>query len=82
MPVKVLVKTTIDQALILVTVGLILGGLMASITAKVIPLGVPLIFSTNLVTTAILGILATGLLGAIIPIRTILKVNPVTAIGG
>ena len=55
---------------------------MASITAKVIPLGVPLIFSTNLVTTAILGILATGLLGAIIPIRTILKVNPVTAIGG
>ena len=81
-PVKVLVKTTIDQALILVTVGLILGGLMASITAKVIPLGVPLIFSTNLVTTAILGILATGLLGAIIPIRTILKVNPVTAIGG
>ena len=81
-PARTLVTTTIDQALILVSLGLILGGALTAITAKFMPLGVPMIFSAGLSIAVILGILLTGFLGAIIPVRTILKVDPVTAIGG
>ncbi|MDN6092035.1 MAG: ABC transporter permease, partial [Lacticaseibacillus paracasei] len=44
--------------------------------------GVPMIFSAGLSIAVVIGILLTGLLGAIVPVRTILKVDPVTAIGG
>ena len=81
-PARTLVATTIDQALILVSLGLVLGGALTAITAKFMPLGVPMIFSAGLSIAVILGILLTGFLGAIIPVRTILKVDPVTAIGG
>ena len=81
-PARTLVATTIDQALILVSLGLVLGGALTAMTAKFMPLGVPMIFSAGLSIAVILGILLTGFLGAIIPVRTILKVDPVTAIGG
>ena len=70
------------QALMLVSFGLILGGVLTAVTARFMPLGVPMIFSAGLSIAVVIGILLTGLLGAIVPVRTILKVDPVTAIGG
>ncbi|KAB1970467.1 ABC transporter permease [Lacticaseibacillus casei] len=81
-PSRTLVITTIAQALILVTLGLALGGALTAITAQFMPMGVPMIFSPQLNAAIVIGILLTGFLGSIIPIRTILKVDPVTAIGG
>ncbi|BAN73425.1 MULTISPECIES: ABC transporter permease [Lacticaseibacillus] len=81
-PSRTLVITTIAQALILVTLGLALGGALTAITAQFMPMGVPMIFSPQLNVAIVIGILLTGFLGSIIPIRTILKVDPVTAIGG
>ena len=81
-PARTLVKTTIAQALMLVSFGLILGGVLTAVTARFMPLGVPMIFSAGLSIAVVIGILLTGLLGAIVPVRTILKVDPVTAIGG
>lgn len=81
-PAKVLVKTTIFQSLILVIGGLVIGTILTIITAVAIPTAVPMSFNLPLLSLVALGLVLISILGAIIPVRTILKVDPVEVIGG
>ncbi|MFC6207256.1 ABC transporter permease [Levilactobacillus tongjiangensis] len=81
-PAKVLVTTTITQALLLVVGGLLIGAGLTALTVSVLPFGVPLAFNVPLLVGVTGGILLTGVIGALIPVRIILHVDPVSVIGG
>lgn len=83
-PTHVLVNATISQSLVLVISGLIIGTILTYLTALAIPAnaGVPMSFDIPMLTGVGFGIILTGILGSLIPIRTIIKVDPVTVIGG
>ncbi|MFD1454133.1 ABC transporter permease [Levilactobacillus lanxiensis] len=81
-PAKVLVTTTISQALILVVGGLVIGAALTAATVLVLPAGLPMSFNLPLLAGVTGGILLTGVLGALIPVRIILHVDPVSVIGG
>ncbi|WP_300560365.1 ABC transporter permease [Companilactobacillus sp.] len=81
-PAKVLINTTIGQSIILVIGGLAIGSIFTILTAVGIPTSVPMNFNLPLLSLVALGLVVTSILGAIIPVRTILKVDPVSVIGG
>ncbi|TGD18301.1 ABC transporter permease [Levilactobacillus suantsaiihabitans] len=81
-PASVLVKTTISQAMLLVVSGLVIGALLTAATVLALPAGVPMSFNLPLLAGVTVGILLTGVIGALIPVRLILRVDPVSVIGG
>lgn len=81
-PAKVLVSTTISQALLLVVGGLIIGAALTAATVFALPAGLPMSFNLPLLAGVTGGILLTGVVGALIPVRIILHVDPVSVIGG
>jgi len=81
-PAKTLVNATISQALVLVISGLIIGTLLTAITAVAIPASVPMAFDIPILAAVALGLVFTGIIGALVPVRTILHVDPVSVIGG
>ncbi|MFC6274131.1 ABC transporter permease [Levilactobacillus tangyuanensis] len=81
-PARVLVSTTISQALILVVSGLVIGAALTAATVLALPAGVPMSFNMPLLSGVTGGILLTGVIGALIPVRIILHVDPVSVIGG
>lgn len=81
-PAKVLVKNTIFQSFILVIGGIIIASILTILTALLIPTSVPMSFNLPLLSLVAFGLVLTSILGAIIPVRTILKVDPVQVIGG
>ena len=80
-PSSTLVKATISQALILVLAGLIIGLIATMITIKVLPPAVPISFTPQIILTGTIGLLVTAIIGSLIPVRSILKVDPAQAIG-
>lgn len=81
-PSRVLVSATISQSLILVASGLVIGTILTVITGFVIPAQVPMAFDIPMLAAVGLGILIMALIGSLIPVRTVLKVDPVSVIGG
>ncbi|MFC6259861.1 ABC transporter permease [Levilactobacillus fujinensis] len=81
-PAKVLVTTTISQALLLVVGGLAIGAALTLATVLALPAGVPMSFNLPLLGGVTAGILLTGVIGALIPVKIILNVDPVSVIGG
>lgn len=81
-PAKTLVGATISQAIILVISGLAIGTLLTVATAVLIPNSVPMSFDLPILSAVALGLVVTGILGALIPTRMILHVDPVSVIGG
>ena len=77
---KFLIKNTINQSLILVISGLAIGALLAMITAIAIPNSVPMSFNIPLLGLVSLGLIITSVLGSLIPVQTILHIDPVKAI--
>jgi len=80
-PSKTLVGATINQSIILVAVGVILGLIVMWITAMLLPAAVPMSFTPSIMIIGSVGMLLTGIIGSLIPIRSILKVDPAKAIG-
>ncbi|MCO6532201.1 ABC transporter permease [Lactobacillus panisapium] len=80
-PSGTLVWSTVSQAIILVGIGVIIGLLAMLLTAKVLPAAVPMSFTPTIMLSGTLGMLLTGIIGSLIPIRSILKVDPAKAIG-
>ena len=80
-PSSTLVKATISQAIILVLAGLIIGLAAMLVTVKVLPAAVPISFTPEIILTGTIGLLLTAIIGSLIPIRSILKVDPAQAIG-
>ncbi|KRN30257.1 FtsX-like permease family protein [Liquorilactobacillus mali] len=81
-PVGVLVRATISQSLLIVISGLIVGTALTGLTASFIPSEVPMYFSIPLLSIVAIGLVVVALLGVIIPIRVVTRVDPVTVIGG
>lgn len=81
-PAKVLVTTTVSQALILVVGGLAIGAALTLATVLALPAGVPMSFNVPLLAGVTGGILLTGVIGALIPVKVILNVDPVSVMGG
>lgn len=80
-PSGTLIWSTVSQAIILVGIGVIIGLLAMLLTAKLLPAAVPMSFTPTIMLSGILGMLLTGIIGSLIPIRSILKVDPAKAIG-
>ena len=80
-PSSTLVKATVSQAIILVLTGLIIGLAAMFVTVKVLPAAVPVSFTPKIILTGTVGLLLTAIIGSLIPIRSILKVDPAQAIG-
>ena len=80
-PSSTLVKATVSQAIILVLAGLVIGLAAMLVTVKVLPAAVPISFTPEIILTGTVGLLLTAIIGSLIPIRSILKVDPAQAIG-
>ena len=80
-PSRTLVAATVSQSVILVVVGVIIGLAVMWLTAKVLPAAVPMSFTPQIILSGTCGMLLTGIIGSLIPIRSILKVDPAKAIG-
>lgn len=80
-PSKTLVGATISQSIILVAVGVIIGLILMWITSVALPAAVPMSFTPAIMVSGTVGMLVMGVIGSLIPIRSILKVDPAKAIG-
>ena len=80
-PSKTLVGATVSQSIILVVVGVVIALILMWITAAVLPAAVPMSFTPAIMVAGTLGMLVMGIIGSLIPIRSILKVDPAKAIG-
>ena len=80
-PSKTLIGATISQSVILVAVGVIIGLILMWITSMTLPAAVPMKFTPTIMLSGTVGMLVMGIMGSLIPIRSILKVDPAKAIG-
>ncbi|WP_281166048.1 ABC transporter permease [Liquorilactobacillus sicerae] len=81
-PAAFLVKATLAQAGLLVIVGICLAGVLTGLTAWLIPASVPMSFQPAVLISLAAGLIVTAMLGALIPIWTIIKIDPISVIGG
>lgn len=81
-PSKVLVNATISQSVLLVIFGLVIGSLLTAGTAFAMPAAVPMAFDVPMLAVVGLGLVLMALLGSLVPVRSVLRVDPVSVIGG
>ncbi|MFD1432394.1 ABC transporter permease [Lacticaseibacillus yichunensis] len=81
-PSRVLVGGTLSQALLLVGSGLVIGVLLTVITAVAMPAAVPMAFDVPILAAVGAGLLVMAVIGALLPARSVLKVDPMVVIGG
>ncbi|RVU70502.1 MULTISPECIES: ABC transporter permease [Lactobacillus] len=80
-PSKTLVAATIGQSIILVVTGVVLSLIAMFLTNLAMPKSVPMDLSPAIIIAGCAGMLLMGIIGSLIPIRSILKVDPANAIG-
>lgn len=66
----------------MVTSGLVIGVILTVVTAMAMPSAVPMAFDVPILGAVALALVVIAMLGAVIPVRSILKVDPVSVIGG
>lgn len=81
-PSRVLVGATVSQSVLLVVSGLVFGTILTIITALVIPPAIPMAFDIPVLSAVGAGLLVMALIGGLIPIKSVLSVDPVSVIGG
>ncbi|WP_225046627.1 ABC transporter permease [Lacticaseibacillus kribbianus] len=81
-PSKVLVMATVSQSVLLVVSGLIIATLLTTATAFIIPASIPMAFDIPVLSAVGGGLLAMAMIGGLIPIKSVLSVDPVSVIGG
>ena len=79
-PNKTLIWSTISQSIILMLAGVVIALLGMAFTSAVLPPTVPMDFSWWIMASGSLGMLLMGIIGSLIPVRSILKVDPAQAI--
>lgn len=77
-----LVKNTLYQSFLIAVLGVGIAVILTTITAVVLPAQVPIFISPLYVGVTAVLIVVMALLGSLIPIREIIKVDPYTMIGG
>lgn len=81
-PSKVLVGATVSQSLLLVLSGLIISTLLTIATAVTMPSAVPMAFDIPILVVVGVGLMIMALIGGLIPVRSVLRVDPISVIGG
>lgn len=79
-PTRQLIATTIHQAVILMLSGVVGGLVLTIITAWSIPMTVPLVLEWPLIALMVIVLILLGIVGALLPVRMILKIDPVRAL--
>lgn len=79
-PAKHLVYTTLAQAVLLVVIGTIGGLLLTILTSAFMPSSVPILMNWPLILILSGVMVIIGMAGALLPIRVILKIDPVRAL--
>lgn len=80
-PTKTLIGATISQSVILTFAGTLIAWVIMYLMTLIIPPVVPLNFAPWIMISGFAGMLIMGVIGGLIPIRSILKVDPAQAIG-
>ncbi|WP_251574466.1 ABC transporter permease [Limosilactobacillus agrestimuris] len=80
-PAKHLVKATMAQALILVVVGYVGGVILTELTSLILPTAVPILMNWPLIGLLAVVMVILGMVGALLPVRLILKIDPAKALG-
>lgn len=81
-PTGYLLKNTFNETGIIMIFSILIGLITTFVVSLVIPESVPMHFDVQFTLLIAGGILITGLLGALIPMRIISKIDPVSVIGG
>lgn len=81
-PVSYLVLNTLSQTILMMGVAVVVSMALALGTSAIMPAAVPMFFNFSLIGLTGLDLVVMGLLGAVIPMRLIAKIDPVTVIGG
>ncbi|MFC2694471.1 MAG: FtsX-like permease family protein [Lactobacillus sp.] len=79
-PTKTLVGATLTQSLLLVVLGVALGLLGMLLTAHLLPAAVPMQLTPQLIWAGSFGMLVMGLLGSLLPVRIISRIDPLQAL--
>lgn len=80
-PASTLIRATMSQSIILVITGVVLALVLMLITNLVMPKTMPLSFTPLVAIIGALGMLIMGVIGSLIPVKSILGVDPAKAIG-
>lgn len=79
-PAKHLVNATLSQAAILMVAGIGCGVVLTWLTQLVMPTAVPILLNWPLIAALSLALVILGMLGALLPVRMILKIDPIKAL--
>ncbi|MCQ2570002.1 MAG: ABC transporter permease [Limosilactobacillus sp.] len=82
MPGGLLIRATLAQAVVLTVLGVAIALIASGLTAMALPAAVPMAFQPVWLALISLGFVVMSLLGSLIPVRMVAKVDPVTVIGG
>lgn len=77
---RTLVNAVISQSLLLTVTGVVLALLCMWLTVAILPAAVPMNFAPTIIISGSLGMLITGIIGGLIPVRSIIKIDPAQAI--
>lgn len=81
-PSSYLIWNTLAQTVLILIIAVLLAVVLAAGTALIIPTAVPMSFGPRLIATTAGLLIVTGIIGAVIPMRIIAKIDPVSVIGG
>jgi len=81
-PTQYLVLSILFQSLLMSVIGVVLAVILGKMTAIILPSEVPIVITNANILISGMGIIIMSLLGALIPIRQIAKVDPYKIIGG
>lgn len=81
-PTSYLIENTLGQTVMMMVAAVLIGAALATLTTLAIPASAPILFDPKLMVITGLALIVTGIVGAIIPMRIIAKIDPVSVIGG
>lgn len=79
-PARHLILATVTQSIILMVAGVIGGIILTVLTKLTVPMSVPVIMNWPVVGLMAIGLIILGLAGSLLPVRMILKIDPVKAL--
>ncbi len=79
-PARHLIIATVTQSIFLMVCGVIGGILLTLITSVAIPMSVPVIMNWPLISLMAVGLIVLGMIGSLLPVRMIIKIDPVQAL--
>ena len=79
-PARHLILATVTQSIFLMISGVIGGILLTLLTSVAIPMSVPVIMNWPLISLMAVGLIVLGMIGSLLPVRMIIKIDPVQAL--